>query len=112
MRWALGIVVNGNLRIAAARNVADSDQFEIIFWDVIIRALNFDSDTFSGLEQDAVGSDFDIEFVDLIGFERLPLTVQVDGVPRLGCGRIKFSLRSAQPAARQESAAGIGIEMP
>ena len=68
--------------------------------DVIVRALDFDSDALSGFEQDAVGADFDIEFIDLVGFERFPLRVQVNGLPGLGCGGVEFSLRSAEPAAR------------
>ena len=57
---------------AGARNVASADQFEIIPGRVIIRALYFDSNALPGFEQDAVGADFDIEFVNLIRFERLP----------------------------------------
>ena len=93
-------VMDGYLRIAGARNMTDSNQLEIIFWDVVVRAFDFDSDALSGLEQDAVRADFDIEFIDLVGFERLPLAMQVDGLPRLGFGGIEFPLRSAEPAAR------------
>ena len=92
--------------------MADSDQLEIILGDIVIRALDFDSDALSRFEQDAVGAEFDIEFVDLIGFQRLPLSMQMDGLPGPGCGGVEFSLRSAEPAARLESAAALGIEMP
>lgn len=83
IRRAVGIVVDGNLRIAGARDMADSDQFEIILGDVIVRALDFDSNTLSRFEQDSVGADFDIEFIDLVSFEWLSLAMQVDGLPRL-----------------------------
>jgi hypothetical protein len=68
MRRAVGIVVDGNLRIAGARDMADSDQFEIILGDVIVRALDFDSDALSRFEQDSVGADFNIKFIDLVRF--------------------------------------------
>ena len=68
IRRAVGIVVDGNLRIAGARDMADSDQLEIILGDVIVRALDFDSNTLSGFEQYAVGADFDIKFIDLVRF--------------------------------------------
>ena len=83
MRRAIGVVMNGHLRRSGARNVADSDEFEIIFRDVVIRALDFESDTLTRFKQDAVWADFNIEFIDLIGFERLSLGMQVDGLPGL-----------------------------
>lgn len=92
--------MDGYLRIAGARNMADSDQFEIILGNIIVSAFDFDSDAITGFEQDAVGADLDIEFIDLIGFERFPLRVQMDGLPGPGCGGVEFSLRSAEPAAR------------
>ena len=92
MRRAIGIVMDGNLRRAAARNMADSDQFEIIVGDFIVSALDLDSDTLSGFEQDAVGTDFNIEFIDLVGFERLSLAMEVDGLPGPGRGGVEFSL--------------------
>jgi hypothetical protein len=92
--------------------VTSSYQLEIIPGDIIIGALDFDADAFSGFKQNAVRTDFDIEFVNLIGLERLPLGVQVDGLPGLGRGRVEFSLRSAEPATRQKSASAIGVEMP
>ena len=101
MRRAIGIVMYRNLRRAAARNMAGSDQLEIIIGGVIVRALDFDSDALYPFEQDAVGADFNIEFIDLVGFERFSLAMQVDGLPRLGCGRVELSLRSPEPAARQ-----------
>ena len=75
MRRAVSIVVNGNLRITGARNMAYSNQLEIILRDVIIRALDFDSDALSRFEQNAVGADFNIKFIDLVRFERLSLAM-------------------------------------
>ena len=112
MRRVVGVVMDGNLRRAGARNMADSDQFEIIVGDFIVSALDLDSDALSGFQKDAVRADFDIEFINLIGFERLSLVVSVDRLPRRGCGGVEFSLRSPEPAARQESAAALDIEMP
>ena len=81
--------------------MADSDEFQIILYGIVVRALDFDSDALSGLKQNAVGTDFDVEFIDLTGFKRLALGVQVDGSPGLGCRSIEFSLRSAEPTSRQ-----------
>jgi hypothetical protein len=112
MRWAFGVVMYGHLRRDAARNMADPDEFEIISGGIVVRAFDFDGDAFSGLKQNAVGTDFDIKFINLIGFERLPFRMQVNGLPGFGRGGVEFSLRSAEPASRQESATAVGIEMP
>src|SRR5258708_2029916 len=112
MRRIVGVVMDGNLRGAAARNMADSDQFEIILGDFIVSALDLDSDALSGFQQDAVRADFDIEFINLIGFERRSLVVSVDRLPRRGCGGGEFSLRTPAAAPRQKSAPAPPIGKP
>ena len=84
MRRAVRVVMDCNLGRDGAGDVPDSDQFKIILGGVIVRALDFDPDALAGFEQDAVGADFNIEFVDLIRFERFPLGMKVDGLPRPG----------------------------
>ena len=41
MRWAVGVVMNGHLRRSGVRYMADSDKFEIVSGDIIVRALDF-----------------------------------------------------------------------
>ena len=55
--------------------MADSDQLEIILGGVIVRTFDFDPDALTGFEKDAVGADFDIEFIDLVWFERVTLAM-------------------------------------
>lgn len=112
MRRVVGVVMDGHSGRDSTRNMAGSNQFEIVFRDFIVRAFYFDSDALAGLEQYAVGADFNIEFINLIGFEGVSPGVQMDRLPGLGCGGVEFSLRSAEPAARQESEATLNIEMP
>src|SRR5580693_1192037 len=92
--------------------MADSDQLQIILGGIVVRALDFDPDALSRFEQDAVRTDFDIEFIDLIGFERLALGMQVNRLPGPGCGGVEFSLRTAEPAAGQKGAPALGVELP
>src|ERR1700733_5952017 len=105
MRRIFRVVVDSHLRRAGIRYMSDSNQFEIIVRDVLIRALDFDSDAFPGLEQYAVGTNFDIKFVDLAGFQRLTLGVRMNRLPGLGFGRVELALRTSQPTASQQCAA-------
>jgi hypothetical protein len=71
VRWMLGVVMHRYFGGGPSRNMASANHFKIIFRHVIVGALDLDSDPLAGFEQDAVGTDFDIEFVDLIWFQRL-----------------------------------------
>src|SRR5882672_8916145 len=93
--------------------MADSNCLERISGHFIrVRTLDFDSDPLSCFQQNTVGADLDIEFVNLVGHERLSLGMKVYGLPGCGCGGVQFSLRSPEPTARQEILPAIRIEMP
>ncbi len=102
MRWMIGTVVHGYSRRGAAGNMADSDQLKIVLRGVVVGALDFDSDALTGLEQDAVRSNFNIEFINLVGLKRFSPGMQMNRLPGRRCSGIQLSLRSAEPAARQQ----------
>src|ERR1700722_18336782 len=47
VRWAVGVVMNGHLRRSGVRYMADSDKFEIVSGDIIVRTLDFNCQALS-----------------------------------------------------------------
>jgi hypothetical protein len=74
--------------------VARRYSFKKIGWLLIVNTLDSQSNPVSGLEQNPVGSDLYVEFVDLIRNQGVAFGMGMKGLPGFGGFAANLSLRT------------------
>src|SRR5262245_7187077 len=100
VRWLRLIMVDGNPSRARAPQVITSKGLQRIYRRLVVRALDANGDTLTGLEQAGGRHDGNFKLVNLVRFQGLAVFMSLNRFPRLTV-LPQATLRTAQPTARE-----------
>jgi hypothetical protein len=106
----IGVVIDGHARARLARHVARGDAVKMMRRRITVMTGYADGQAKAGAKPDAVWTNLDIEFVNLVRRERFAPLMGVIRRPGLGTIWIDAPLRTPEPAARQQTFRAVGID--